>query len=105
MEKYYRTKAGDTLDAICWQYYVKEINLGSAAMAVDPRLLAENTILDSGFLLNSESDQSATSAVEMVLQANLGLAAYPLTLPAGLNILLPELEQNQVDSDEVKLWD
>lgn len=105
MENHYRTKAGDSLDWICWQYYVKEISLGAAAMAVDPRLLADSTALDNGFLLNPESDQNMQGAVERVLRANPGLAAYPLTLPAGLNIVLPALEPNRVDNETVKLWD
>ena len=105
MANYYRTKAGDTLDAICWQYYIKEINLGTAALAIDPRLLADNSMLSNGFLLGPESEQNAKGTVELVLKANPGLAAYPLTLPSGLNILLPDLEPNQVESDSVKLWD
>jgi len=105
MAHYYRTKTGDTLDEICWQYYVKEINLGAAAMSVDPRLLTDNTTLENGFFLNSESDQRTQGSIEMVLQANPGLASYPLTLPMGLNILLPDLETSQVENDSVKLWD
>ncbi len=105
MSSYYRTKANETLDWICWQYYVKEVSLGSAAMAVDPRLLGSQEIADSGFLLNPNSDEAMRGAVEKVLQANPGLAAYPLNLPAGLNILLPDLTPDQVQSDTVKLWE
>jgi len=105
MANYYRTKAGDTLDWICWQYYVKEVSLGSAAMAVDPNLLANTGVLDSGFLLGPESDEIAKGTVEKVLQANPGLAAYPLTLPAGINILLPDLDAVSTDNVSVKLWD
>lgn len=105
MANYYRTKAGDNLDWICWQYYVKEINLGTAAMTIDPRLLADNTILENGFLLTPESDQNARGSVEMVLQANPYLAAYPPTLPAGLNILLPDFVASELENDSVKLWD
>lgn len=101
----YRTKANETLDWICWQYYVKEINLGSAAMAVDPRLLSNQSVLDSGFLLNPDSDEAMRGVVERVLQANPGLAAYPLNLPAGLNILLPDLTSERVTSDAVKIWE
>ncbi len=105
MPNYYRTKAGDTLDWICWQYYVKEINLGSAAMAIDPSLLTDSAVLDSGFLLGPESDEIARGTVEKVLRANPGLAAYPLTLPAGLAILLPDLDTVSADNASVKLWD
>ncbi len=105
MANYYRTKAGDTLDWICWHYYVKEINLGNAAMATDPRLLANKSALENGFLLNPQSDEQARGAVELVLQANPGLASYPLSLPAGLTILLPDFTQELVKSEMVKLWD
>ena len=105
MANYYRTRAGDTLDGICWQYYVKEINLGSAAMAVDPSLLADTGVLDNDFLLGPESDEIAKGTVEKVLQANPGLAAYPLVLPAGLNVLLPDLDAISADNASVKLWD
>ena len=105
MANYYRTKEGDTLDWICWQYYVKEINLGTAAMAVDPRLLANNEVLESGFLLGPQSEEIAKGHVERVLQANPGLAAYPLTLPAGIDIVLPDLNPSQTETESIKLWD
>ena len=101
----YRTKAGETLDWICWQYYVKEINFGSAAMIIDPKLLAANDFVDMGFLLNSRSDETIRGAVEMVLEANPGLASYPLELPSGLAINLPDFTQTLIASDTVKLWD
>lgn len=105
MTSYYRTKAGETLDWICWHYYANEINLGGAAMAIDPRLLADKSILENGFLLNPQTDTNMQGAVEMVLQANPGLAAYPLSLPAGLTILLPDFTQEPAGNDTVKLWD
>ena len=105
MAYYYRSKAGDTLDWICWQYYVKEINLGTAAMAIDPKLLMNDCALESGFLLGPRADDSARGSVERVLLANPGLSAYPLVLPAGLNILLPDLDAGEVSDDAVKLWD
>ena len=105
MAIYYQTKSGDALDWICWQYYVKEINLGTAAMAVDPKLLANNTELANGFLLGPQSDESSRGTVETVLRANPGLASYPLTLPAGLKILLPDINVREVQNNTVKLWD
>ena len=105
MATIYRTKAGETLDWICWQYYVKEVNLGAAAMNTDPRLLENQSILDSGFLLNEQSDNSMSGAVELVLKANPGLAGHPLELPAGLEIVLPEFNQELTVSNKVKLWD
>ncbi|MEJ2419599.1 MAG: tail protein X, partial [Exilibacterium sp.] len=97
--------AGDTLDWICWQYYVKEINLGTAAMAIDPKLLINNTAMENGFLLGPQSDENARGTVETVLQANPGLAAFPLSLPAGLEILLPDIDAERVENNTVKLWD
>ncbi|AJQ93236.1 tail protein X [Gynuella sunshinyii] len=105
MAKYYHTKTGDMLDNICWQYYVKEINLGTAAMAVDPGLLTEPQLLENGFLLGPGSDLIIPGTVERVLQANPGLADYPLSLPAGLSILLPDLETSVEQDTSVKIWD
>ena len=105
MSVYYRTKAGETLDEICWQYYIKEVNLGTAAMAVDPRLLSEGELLDNSFMLGPEFDSLARGTVEQVLLANPGLADYPLMLPAGLRILLPEVEPEASSHDTIRLWD
>ena len=101
----YRTKAGETLDWICWQYYFKEVSLSRAAMATDPQLLAHPSLLENSFLLNPDSDDSIRGAVEKVLAANAGLADYPLELPAGLNIHLPDLDEQPVEDNSVKLWD
>ncbi len=105
MSAQYRTKVGENLDWICWHYYIQEVSLGGVAMAVDPRLLENKSILETGFLLNPQTDATIRGAVEMVLQANPGLAAYPLSLPAGLNILLPDFTRELVENDSVKLWD
>jgi len=107
MANTYRTKAGETLDWICWQYYLKEITLGGIAMAVDPRLLDNPSLLDNGFLLNNDSDESIRGTVEMVLQANPGLASYPLALPAGLDIYLPDpaTAGADVSNTTVNIWD
>ena len=105
MANTYRTKAGETLDWICWQYYVKEVTLGSAAMAIDPRLLANQSTMENGFLLNANSDESIRGVVEMVLQANPGLAAYSLELPSGLEVYLPDFTQELTINDTVKIWD
>lgn len=34
---------------------------------------------------------------EAIYEANRGLAAHPLVLPAGLNITLPDLDETQVN--------
>ena len=101
----YRTKAGENLDWICWQYYVKEVNLGSAALSLDPQLLNDPSLMENGFLLNTQSDENIRGAVEKVLIANPGLSAYPLDLPAGLEIRLPDFTQELAINDTVKLWD
>ena len=105
MASYYQTKTNDTLDKICWQYYIKEVNLGTAAMAVDPRLLSDPQLLENGFLLGPDSELNVKGTVELVLQANPGLANYPLSLPAGLKILLPDLQTRSEADTSVKLWD
>ena len=101
----YRTKEGETLDWICWQYYLKETTIGGIAMSVDPRLLQVPELLNNGFLLNADSDQTIQGVVEMVLQANPGLASYPLELPSGLEIELPDFSEAPVASDTVNIWD
>jgi phage tail protein X len=101
----YRTKAGETLDWICWEYYVKEVSLGSAALSIDPSLMGNSSLMENGFLLNSQSDDNIRGAVEKVLIANPGLANYPLDLPSGLEIQLPDFTQELATNDSVKLWD
>lgn len=39
-----------------------------------------------------------------VLEANPGLAGYGPVLPAGVDILLPDIEQTTPASEGVKLW-
>ena len=100
----YRTKQDETLDWICWQYYVKEVTLSAAALAADSKLLNNMQFMDMGFLLNAQSDDNIRGAVEQVLQVNPGLASYPLNLPAGLEIQLPDLPDNLVVSDTLNIW-
>lgn len=73
MSSQYRTKNGDTVDAIAWAYYGRQDN----------------------------------RVVERVIEANLGLADYGPSLPAGVLVVLPELaaETEQGESGGVKLWD
>lgn len=65
----YRSKLGDMLDAIVWQYYGR----------TDNRL------------------------VEIVLEANRGLADYGPELPAGVSIILPEPPAEE-PTDRVQLF-
>ncbi|ODS24439.1 hypothetical protein AB835_03835 [Candidatus Endobugula sertula] len=105
MSTYYCSKDGDTLDWICWQYYAYEVSLGAAAIETDARILADVPMRENSFLFNPQTDQNIRSAVERVLEANPGLAAYPLKLPANVTIVLPDLTEQFVDNDVVKLWD
>ena len=105
MSVHYRSKDGDNLDWICWRYYIQEVGLGAATMAVDPRLLISAATLENSFLFNPQTDIRLRGIVEKVLDANPGLAAWPLALPAGLSIVLPDLTQQLIESDSVKLWD
>ena len=43
--------------------------------------------------------------VEKVLEANYRLSDYPLILPAGVTIKLPEIEQEQPADKMINLWD
>lgn len=43
-------------------------------------------------------------AVVSVLEANRGLAALGPVLPAGIDVLLPDID-TQVESETVRLWD
>ena len=69
MSIHYRSKDGDTLDAICWRYYIQQASLGEAAMMNDPRMLGSAT-LDNSILLNPQTDSSLCGVVEQVLAAN-----------------------------------
>ncbi len=105
MSIHYRTRQGDTLDWICWHYYIHEVSLGTAAMATDPRLSNDSSVFDSGFMLNNQTDESLRGVIETVLNANPGLANYPLSLPPGIAIALPEFTPELIESESVKLWD
>ena len=105
MSTYYRTNEGDQLDWICWNYYIRKISLGSAAMAVDPRVLSNDMDFRSGFLLNGTLEKGLRGTVEFVLNFNPGLAEYPLYLPEGLQILLPDFDQKLVENTGTKLWE
>lgn len=68
MATIYRTRNGDVLDRICWDYYGRE------------------------------------SAFIDVLKANPGLVEKGAILPAGIEIILPELS-SPVVTEAVSLWD
>ena len=105
MSAYYHSKHGDTLDWICWHYYIQQVGLGQAAMMTDPRVLTTATSLENSFLFNPQTDIGMHGIVEKVLEANPGLAAWPLALHAGLTIVMPDLTEQLVENDSVRLWD
>ncbi|GLS27376.1 tail protein X [Marinibactrum halimedae] len=105
MAHYYRTTAGDTLDWICWKYYTQQVNFGSAAMAVDPQLAENKSLLEGGILQGGQLEDQTNLQVEAVLKANPILANYPPNLPAGVNIVLPDLTPETQQDQFVKLWD
>lgn len=43
--------------------------------------------------------------VEMLLEANPGLSAMPVPLPAGTQIILPDIPLRQDSAQLVSLWD
>lgn len=47
----------------------------------------------------------SSGAVEMVLEANPGLADLGAVYSAGLEIDLPDLAQSAKDAETIKLWD
>ena len=49
--------------------------------------------------------QTNRRIVEMLLEANPGLADYGPVLPTGLIITLPDLETHQSATSPLKLWD
>ena len=67
--QFYRSKAGDVLDAIVWAHYGRQ----------DDRI------------------------VELVYEANRGLAALGPVLPEGTVVQLPEIEQER-STESVRLW-
>jgi phage tail protein X len=46
-----------------------------------------------------------TGVVEVVLNANPGLASYGAVLPAGLLITLPDIQTSAPERQMVSLWD
>ncbi len=75
MPTLYRTRAGDVVDAIVARHYVKRLEA-----------------LPNG-------------VVEAVLAANPHLREFPLRLPQGVMITLPDLDVRPVASQAQKLWD
>ena len=65
----YRTKEGDTLDAICWKYYGQQ------------------------------------NVINIVLEANPGLADKGTVFEAGIVIELPDLPEPSQIINTVRLWD
>ncbi|MEE8058984.1 MAG: tail protein X [Pseudomonadales bacterium] len=106
----YRTHPGDTLDYICWKYYIQDVSLNTAMMAVDPQVASVLSSEDLQQYSNSlgygsDAGQGLEGGLEAVLDANPGLAEYPLQLPGGLTIQLPDLDQQTINDNSIKLWD
>lgn len=68
MAQVYRTKAGDTVDAIAWKHYGREAAAGD------------------------------------ILEANRRLADLGPGLPAGVEVILPDLPE-PVEPAAIRLWD
>jgi phage tail protein X len=49
--------------------------------------------------------RQSNRVVEQVLEANFGLAEHGPSLPAGLIIVLPDIDDTQQQTEGVKLWD
>lgn len=47
----YRTKAGDMLDRICWEYYDGRENVYDQVLAENPKLASYGPVLPSGLLI------------------------------------------------------
>lgn len=102
----YRTKDGEMLDWICWMHYGPRTRLMDAALATDPRLAGAGLALEEAILpLMQYAPDHLRGVVEAVLDANPGLAARGEVLPAGVEIRLPELDQQVEDTGVVHLWD
>lgn len=47
----YRTKEGDVLDAVCWQYYGRRDDTTEQVLAANPGLAQHGPVLPSGLLI------------------------------------------------------
>jgi phage tail protein X len=70
--------------------------------------MADTYLTSAGDMLDAICAQyygaTTNRVVEQVLEANAGLADYGPTLPAGLQIALPDIAQ-PAQQEGVKLWD
>ena len=106
MAAYYHTKQGDMLDWICWIHYGQRGRLSEAARQLDPRVGEDEGPLQEGIQAISQAGaMDLRGIVEQVLIANPKLASRGPLLPAGVEIVLPELESSVEDTQVVQLWD
>lgn len=98
MELIYYTLGNETLDYICWRHYVcNDLITKNAEEFSNP--------IFNAFLKSYEAEDSGINGIiEKVLEANPGICDYP-TLPAGIKIALPLIEETPVDLTLTDLWD
>lgn len=80
----YLTRDRDTVDYICWRYYVQDVE--------PARVLPFDAV-----------KQRINEAVTIVLEANPGVAARGAVLPAGIPIRLPDIPPPK-PKQTVRIW-
>jgi phage tail protein X len=100
MPAYYKTKEGDVLDWICWKYYVQKKT--SSMISQFP---SDQTLFLSPFMTTQDVSLSGINwIIEKVLVANPGLSQY-VTLPPGMEIFLPDIQEQMIDQSVTHLWE
>jgi len=106
METTYLTSEGDVLDWICWKYYFQQLNLSAAAFANNSSELDPETTLKASTIISGyQSNEEFSSVVEMVWKANPSLVDKDLLLPSGISIVLPDIQNDVIEDNSIKLWD
>ncbi|ROS05667.1 phage tail protein X [Sinobacterium caligoides] len=103
MTKTYQTLQGDMLDEICWKHYVMDAASASAALVMDPDLIG-SPLLRQILSQQSINGSDISTIVSRVIDENTHLLQYDVVLPAGINIILPDVQQVAVEP-VVTLWD
>jgi len=102
----YHTRDGEMLDWICWRHYGQRSRLDEAASQMEPRLKqGQSSIGDDVLALGKHGQGDMRRIVEMVLEANPGLADHGTVFSAGVSIDLPDISPDTEASNAVHLWD
>ncbi len=108
MKTLYRTKQNDVLDDVCWRHYIlntvlNNMNYNQLVNETNSSILEEAKYM----LVQQGPSESLDPMIDLVLKSNPHLLTLPLSLPEGVLIHLPVLEERMVEHIEnvISLWD